>query len=55
MLKDMDNLEGSCVFYVKIGMFNHLECSKICLLTVTNLGNVRLTVQPDMMVSVSFR
>jgi len=54
MLQDMENMEASCVFYVKVGMFTHLEQSKISLLTVNKLGIVRLTVQHDMIVSVIF-
>jgi len=54
MLQNMNNMEASCVFYVKVGMFNHLEQSKICLLTVNKMGIGRLTVQHDMIFSVSF-
>jgi len=34
MLQDMDNMEASCVFYVKVTMFTHLAQSKTTLLTV---------------------
>jgi len=54
MLQDLDNMEASCVFYVKVGTFNHLEQSKICLWTVNKLGIVRLTVQHEVIVSISF-
>jgi len=54
MLQDMDNMEASCVIYVKVGTFTHLEQSKISLLTVNQLEIVRLTVQHDLIVSVSF-
>jgi len=54
MLQVMDNMEASCVFYVKVGTFTHLEQSKISLLTVNNSGIVTLTVQHDMIVSVIF-
>jgi len=54
MLQDMDNMEASCVFYVKVGMFTHLEQSEISLLTVNELRIVGLTVQHDLIVSVSF-
>jgi len=50
----MDNLEASCVFYVKVGTFTHLEQSKISLLTVNQSGMVTLTVQHDMIVSIIF-
>jgi len=33
MVQDMDNMEASCVFYVKVGTFTNLEQSKISLLT----------------------
>jgi len=52
MLQDMDNMEASCVFYVKVGTFAQLEQSKSCLLTVNKTGRVRLTVQHRWIVSV---
>jgi len=52
MLQVMDNMEASCVVYVKVGTFTHLEQSKISLLTVNNSGIVTLTVQHDMVVSI---
>ena len=54
MLQDMDNMEAGCIFYVKVGTFNHLEQIKISLLTVNTLGIIRLTVQHDLIVRVSF-
>jgi len=54
MFQDMDSMEASCIIYVKVGMLNHLELSQIWLVTVNKLGIVRLTVQHDMIVSVSF-
>jgi len=54
MLQVMHNLEASCVFYVKVGTFAHLEQNKISLLTVNKSGTVTLTVQHDMIVSVIF-
>jgi len=44
MLQDVDHMEASCAFYVKVGTFDQLEYSKICLLTVTSLGIVMLMV-----------
>ena len=52
MLQDMDHMEASCVFYVKVGRFHQLEQTKISVLTVTSLGIVILTVHEDLMVSV---
>jgi len=54
MLQVMENMEASCVFYVKVGMFTHLEQSKIFLLTVKESGIVTLTVQHDRIFSVIF-
>jgi len=54
MLQVMDNMEVSCVFYVKDSMFTYLEQSKTALLTVNKSGIMTLTVQHDMIVSVSF-
>jgi len=48
MLQVMDNMEASCDFYVKVGMFTHLEQSKMFLLTVQKSGMVMLTVQHDL-------
>jgi len=50
----MDNMEASCVFYVNVGIFTYLEQGTISLLTVNKMGIVRLTVQHDLIVSVSF-
>jgi hypothetical protein len=54
MLQVMDNMEASCVFYVKVGTFTHLEQRKIFLLTVKKSGIVTLTVQDDLIVTVIF-
>jgi len=54
MLQVMDNMEASCVIYVKVGTFTHLEQSKIFLLIVKESGIVTLTVQHDLIVSVIF-
>jgi hypothetical protein len=54
MLQDMDNVEATCIFYIQVGMFNHLERSKSSLLTTNKTRIFRLTVQHDMIVSVNF-
>jgi hypothetical protein len=54
MVQDMDSMEASWVFYIKAAKLNHLEYCQISLVTVNKAGIVRLTVQPDMIVSVSF-
>jgi hypothetical protein len=54
MLQVMDNMEVSCVFYVKVSTFTHLEQSKTALLTVNKSGIMTLTIQHEMIVSVSF-
>jgi len=54
MLQVIDNMEASCIFYVKVGTFTHLEQSKISLLTVNKSGIVMLTVHHDMIVSIIF-
>jgi hypothetical protein len=53
MLQEMDNIEVSCIFYVKVSTFTHLEQSKIALLTVTKSGITTFTVQHNMIVRVS--
>ena len=52
MLQDMDHMEASCVFYVKVGMLNWLDPTKICVLTVKTLGIAMLTVHHYMMFSI---
>jgi len=52
MLQDMDNMEASFVFHVKVGMFTHLEQSKNALLAVNETGIVWLTVQHDLIASI---
>jgi len=54
MLQGMDHMEASCVVYVKVGTLDQLEQSEFCVLTVTKLGIVMLTVQIDSIFSVSF-
>jgi len=54
MLQDMDNMEASCVFHVKVSTFIHLELSKTSLLTVNESGIIRLTLQHDMIASIRF-
>jgi len=54
MLQVMDNMEVSCIFYFKVSTFTHLEQSKTTQLTVNKSRIITLTVQHDMIVSVSF-
>jgi len=54
MLHDMEHMEPSCVFYVKVRTFDQLEQSKICVLTDISVGIVTLTVCHDLIRSVSF-
>jgi len=39
MRQDMDHMEASCIFYVKVGTLDQLKQSKFCFLTVTKLGS----------------
>jgi hypothetical protein len=52
MLQVMDNMEASCISYVKVCTFTHLEQCKISLLTVIKSGIVMLTIQHDLIVSI---
>jgi len=54
MLQVMDDMEVSCVIWVKVSRFTHREQSEIALLTVNISEIMTLTVQHDMIVSVSF-
>jgi hypothetical protein len=53
MFQDMDNIKASWIFYVKVGMFTHLEQFKISRLTFNTTGIVMLPLQHDLCVSVS--
>jgi len=44
MLQDMDNMEASCVLYIKVSTFTHLAQSKTTVLTDIQSGMVRLIV-----------
>jgi len=44
MLQDMDHMEASGVFYVKVVRFHQLEQTKISILRVTSLGIVMVTI-----------
>jgi hypothetical protein len=50
----MENMKASCISYVKVGTLTHLEQSKTYHLTVNKTRIVRLTVQHDFIVSLSF-
>jgi len=52
MMQEMDHMEASCVFYVKVGRFDQFEQCKTSVLTVTSLGIVMLIVHYDLIVSV---
>jgi len=53
MSQDMDNMQASFAFYVKVGTFTLLEQNKNALLTVNKMGIVRLTVHHDLIASVT--
>jgi hypothetical protein len=53
MLQDSDKTEASCALYVKVGTFDQLEQSKVCILTVTQSGTVMLNIQHYMILSLS--
>ena len=52
MLQDMEHMEASCIFYVKVGRFDQFEQSKISISTVTSLGLFMLIVHNDLIVSL---
>jgi hypothetical protein len=54
MLQVLDNMTASCVFYVKVGTFTHLEKGKISLLSINKSGIVMLTLQHELIVSIIF-
>jgi hypothetical protein len=54
MLQDMDNMEASCILYLKVSTFTHLDQSKISLLTVNKSEIVRLTIQHGWIVEANF-
>jgi len=50
----MDDMEATCVLYVKQSTVDQQEQSKISILTVTKMEIVMQTVQFDFVCSVSF-
>jgi hypothetical protein len=54
MMHNMDHMERSCVVDDKVGMFDQLEQSKICILNVPKLGILRLTIKHDFIFSIAF-
>jgi hypothetical protein len=54
MVQDMDNMQASCVIYVKVSTFTHLEQSKRAHLTINQSEMVKLNVRHDLIVGVSF-
>jgi len=54
MLQDIDHIEASCVMCAKVCEFDHLEQSKICVVTVNVFGIIMLSVLHDLMVRVRF-
>jgi hypothetical protein len=52
MWQEMDHIQASCVFYVKVGRFDQFKQSKISVLTVTLQGIVTLTIHYVLIVSV---
>jgi len=54
MLQDMDSMEASCVFYIKVGMINHLQQSQIWLVADNTMEMVWRTIQHDLIVRISF-
>jgi len=53
MLQDMDHIEASCIFHVKVGMLDHLEQREFCVLTVTKWGIVIIKIQDNSIFNVS--
>jgi len=47
MLQDMDHTEARCIFDVMVGMFDQLEQTKVCVLTVTTLEILPVTIHHD--------
>ena len=54
ILHDMDNMEASCVLYVQVGVFTHLEQNKVSFWNVNKTGIVRQTIQYELIVSIRF-
>ena len=54
MLQDMDHMEASCIFYVKVGTFHQLKQNKICVLTVTIYRRGMLNIRHDSIFRVCF-
>jgi hypothetical protein len=54
MIQDMANMEARCILYGKVVTFVHLEQNKTSFLTVNITRIVRLMVQGDLIITISF-
>jgi len=54
MLQDIDYMEASLVFYVKVHMFDQHEQQKISIVTIISFGIVMPNVHHDFIVSMCF-
>jgi len=54
MFRDIDHMQASSIVYVKVGTFDEIEQSRICILTVTTTGIVMLTALHHLILSICF-
>jgi len=54
MSQDMNHVETSCIFYVKVVMFDQLEQTKMCVSNVTEMGIAMLTVHHYLILSLFY-
>jgi len=55
MLRDIDDTEATCDYHVEDGTLDQQEQCTICILTITQLGLVILTVDFVLVYSVRFQ
>jgi hypothetical protein len=52
MLEDIDLIEASCLFYVKIDIINQLKQSEIGFLTITLMGIIMLAILHHLIIGI---
>jgi hypothetical protein len=54
IVQNMDDMDARWVFNVNFGMIDHFKQCKICILTITQIGIVMLTIQQEFIFRISF-
>jgi len=54
MLNDMEDMDASHIFCIKVGTFDQHKQSKVCIWMVTELEIIQLTLQDIMIICIIF-